>query len=90
LRKDNRKEKVGVVISDKMTKTINVQVVRTTRHPMYGKVIRRYATFKAHDEKNEARTGDRVRIKETRPLSKTKNWRLVEIVEKVSQEDQAQ
>ncbi len=80
--KNNRKEKIGIVISDKMAKTISVQVERITRHPEYEKVIRKYSTFKAHDEKNEAKAGDRVRIVETRPLSKTKRWRLVEILEK--------
>ena len=78
----NRKERVGVVISDKMDKTITVQVVRTTHHPVYNKTLRKSVKFKAHDEKNEAGIGDTVRIVETRPLSKTKRWRLVEIVKK--------
>ena len=78
----NRKERVGIVISDKMDKTITVQVVRVTHHPVYNKTLRKYVTFKAHDEKNEAGVGDTVRIVETRPLSKTKRWRLVEIVKK--------
>jgi len=88
LRKSNRKEKVGIVVSDKMEKTISVQVERTTRHPLYGKVIRKYTTFKAHDEENKARKGNKVRISETRPLSKTKKWRLVEIVEKADSDNQ--
>lgn len=75
-----RKEKTGVVLSDKMQKTIVVQVRRKSRHPKFGKVIESASKFKVHDEKNEARTGDRVRIVETRPLSKDKRWRLVEIV----------
>jgi len=86
LRKNNRKEIIGIVISDKMNKTVSVQVERTTRHPLYGKVMRNYTTFKAHDEKNEAKKGDRVRIEETRPLSKTKRWRLIAVLEKTSQE----
>ncbi|PIU42392.1 MAG: 30S ribosomal protein S17 [Candidatus Omnitrophica bacterium CG07_land_8_20_14_0_80_42_15] len=84
MEKSNRKEKIGIVISDKMTKTISVQVERTVRHPHYGKVIRKCSTFKAHDEKNDAKEGDTVRIEETRPLSKTKRWRLVEILAKAS------
>ena len=90
MRKDNRKEKVGTVISDKMTKTVSVRVETTTRHPIYGKVIRKYTTLKAHDEENKAKTGDMVRIKETRPLSKTKRWRLVEVVKKGSEEGQGE
>ena len=86
MRKNNRKEIIGIVISDKMNKTVSVQVERTTRHPLYGKVMRNYTTFKAHDEKNEAKKGDRVRIEETRPLSKTKRWRLIAVLEKTSQE----
>ena len=76
----HRKERVGVVLSDKMQKTIVVQIRRKARHPKFGKVINKAAKFKAHDEKNEARIGDRVRIVETRPLSKDKRWRLVEII----------
>lgn len=89
MRKSNRKEKVGIVVSDKMEKTISVQVERTTRHPLYGKVIRKYTTFKVHDEENKARTGNKVRISETRPLSKTKRWRLVEIMEKTDADNQS-
>ena len=75
-----RKEKVGIVLSDKMQKTIVVQIRRKARHPLYGKVIEKATKFKVHDEKNEARAGDKVRIEETRPLSKDKRWRLVEIL----------
>ena len=76
----SRKERTGVVVSDAMDKTVMVQVERRMAHPLYGKVIRRHKAYAAHDEKNEAHKGDRVRIVETRPLSKTKRWRLVEIV----------
>jgi small subunit ribosomal protein S17 len=77
-----RKEKVGVVISNKMEKTIVVQVARKVKHPIYGKFVKKSSTFSAHDDKNECREGDMVRIAETRPLSKTKCWRLVEIIER--------
>ena len=77
-----RKERVGQVISNKMTKTIIVRVERRFPHPRYKKVVTGYSKFYAHDEKSEAKVGDLVRIQETRPLSKTKNWRLVEVVEK--------
>ena len=80
----NRKLKVGVVVSDKMDKTITVRVNWVTHHPVYKKILRRATTFKAHDEKNSAGIGDTVRIQETRPLSKTKRWRLVEVVKKAS------
>jgi len=83
--RNQRKERVGIVVSDKMDKTVTVQVERLTRHPWLGKIIRKYSKFKAHDEQNKAKKGDTVRISETRPLSKTKRWRLVEIV-KVSKE----
>jgi len=75
-----RKVKVGRVVSDKMDKTIVVSVERLSRHPLYKRVIRLTTKFKAHDERNEARVGDTVRIEESRPLSATKRWRLVEIV----------
>lgn len=78
-----RKEKIGFVTSNKMTKTIVVSVERQIKHPKYGKFIKRTSKFMAHDEKNEANIGDKVRIVETRPLSKNKCWRLVEIIEKV-------
>jgi|SRR5581483_6005335 small subunit ribosomal protein S17 len=77
-----RKERIGEVISNKMTKTIIVRVERRFPHPRYKKVVTGYSKFYAHDEKSEAKLGDRVRIQETRPLSKTKNWRLVEVVER--------
>ena len=79
-----RKTVVGEVASDRMEKTISVRVTRLERHRMYQKFVRRQSTFKAHDENGEARVGDLVRIAETRPLSKTKRWRLVEIVRRSS------
>ena len=82
LERGHRKERVGNVVSDKMNKTIVVRVERRFRHPQFKKVVTAYSKFYAHDEKNEAKIGDRVRIRETRPLSKTKSWRLVEIVER--------
>lgn len=82
LKRSLRKEKVGVVTSNKMEKTIVVSVERKVKHPKYGKFIKTTNKFKAHDEKNTAGIGDVVRIMETKPLSKTKNWRLVEILEK--------
>jgi len=78
-----RKEKIGVVVSNKMEKSIVVAVARKEMHPIYGKFVKKTTKFVAHDEKNECSVGDTVRIMETRPLSKSKNWRLVEIVEKV-------
>jgi small subunit ribosomal protein S17 len=77
-----RKEKTGVVISNKMEKSIVVQVERRVKHPKYGKFVKKTSSFAAHDEKNECGIGDTVRIEETRPLSKTKCWRLVEIIER--------
>jgi small subunit ribosomal protein S17 len=77
-----RKKRTGVVTSDKMQKTIVVQIRRKVPHPAYGKVIELAAKFKVHDEKNEAKIGDRVMIEETRPLSKDKRWRLVQILER--------
>ena len=77
-----RKERIGVVVSDKMEKSIVVLVERKVKHPKYGKFVKKSTKFMAHDEKNEANIGDTVRIMETRPLSKNKCWRLVEIVEK--------
>ena len=77
-----RKERTGVVVSNKMDKTIIVAVERKEKHPLYGKFVKKTTKFVAQDEKNECGIGDTVRIMETRPLSKTKNWRLVEIVEK--------
>jgi small subunit ribosomal protein S17 len=81
----NRKERVGEVISNKMTKTIVVRVERRFAHPRFKKVVTGYKKFYAHDEKNEAKVGDRVRIEETRPLSKLKRWRLVEVVDKTAE-----
>ncbi|MBE6686356.1 MAG: 30S ribosomal protein S17 [Ruminococcaceae bacterium] len=77
-----RKTRVGVVVSDKMDKTITVAIKDNVKHPMYGKVLKRTVKVHAHDENNECGVGDRVAIMETRPLSKTKRWRLVNIVEK--------
>lgn len=76
----NRKERVGEVLSSNMAKTIIVRVERRFPHPVFKKVVTQYKKFYAHDEKSEAKPGDRVRIEETRPLSKTKRWRLVEVV----------
>jgi small subunit ribosomal protein S17 len=78
-----RKTKTGVVTSNKMAKTITVAVERKVKHPMYGKFVKKTSKFHAHDEKNECSIGDTVKIMESRPLSKTKRWRLVEVVEKV-------
>ena len=80
-----RKRKQGVVISDKMDKTITVQVERLTRHSWLNKTIRRYSKFKAHDDKKEAKAGDLVIIEEARPFSKTKRWRLVQVIKKKSE-----
>ena len=77
-----RKERVGVVVSNKMDKSIVVMVERKVKHPMYGKFVKKSSKFMAHDEKNECNIGDVVRIMETRPLSKNKCWRLVELVER--------
>ena len=77
-----RKTRTGLVVSDKMDKTIVVAIEDNVRHPLYKKIIKRTVKLKAHDEKNECRVGDRVSIMETRPLSKDKRWRLVEILEK--------
>lgn len=77
-----RKTRIGTVTSDKMDKTIVVAVENKVRHPLYGKTIKKTSKFKAHDENNEARNNDKVLIMETKPLSKDKRWRLVEIVEK--------
>lgn len=77
-----RKTRIGTVTSNKMDKTCTVAVERKVKHPMYGKFVKKTTKFHAHDEKNECTIGDVVRIMETRPLSKTKRWRLVEVVEK--------
>jgi len=80
--RNKRKVRLGKVVSDKMDKSIVVAVERLIRHPLYERVVRRTSKLVAHDEANECRTGDRVKVMETRPQSKTKRWRLVEIVEK--------
>ena len=77
-----RKARVGKVVSDKMDKTVVVSIQDNVKHPLYKKIIKRTVKFKAHDEKNECGIGDRVMIMETRPISKDKNWRVVQIVEK--------
>ncbi len=82
VKRNLRKERVGVIVSDKMNKSIIVAVERKVKHPMYGKFVKKTSKFVAHDEKNECKIGDTVKIEETRPLSKTKNWRLVEILER--------
>jgi small subunit ribosomal protein S17 len=82
LERSNRKVRVGRVVSDKMDKTAVVSVERSTRHPLYGKIIRMSKKYKVHDPENACSIGDKVKIMETRPLSKEKRWRLVEIVEK--------
>ena len=82
MERNRRKERIGIVVSNKMDKTIIVAVEIKEKHPLYGKFAKKTSKFVAQDEKNECGIGDTVRIMETRPLSKTKNWRLVEIVEK--------
>ena len=77
-----RKTRIGYVASDKMDKTVVVSIVEFVRHPLYGKAVKRTVKFKAHDENNECKVGDRVKIMETRPLSKDKRWRVVNIIEK--------
>jgi len=77
-----RKTKIGVVTSNRMEKTVTVEIERKVKHPMYGKFVKKTTKFHAHDEKNECGIGDTVKIMEARPLSKTKHWRLVEVVEK--------
>ena len=82
MERGNRKQRSGVVVSDKMDKTVVVLVKTRTKHPLYGKILNRSVKFKAHDENNECGIGDTVRIMETRPLSKDKRWRVVEITQK--------
>ena len=77
-----RKERIGIIVSNKMDKSITVEIVRKEKHPIYGKFVKKSNKFIAHDEKNECNIGDTVRIMETRPLSKNKCWRLVEIIER--------
>lgn len=83
LERNLRKIRIGVVSSNKMDKTVTVAVERKVKHPIYGKFVKKTTKFHAHDEKNECSIGDVVKIMETRPLSKTKRWRLVEVMEKV-------
>ena len=80
--RSRRKIRTGLVVSDKMDKTVLVKIDRVVRHPVYGKTVRRSSKLAAHDETNDAHVGDTVRVMETRPLSKTKRWRVVEIVER--------
>lgn len=82
MEKNFRKERIGIVVSNKMDKSVVVAVERKVKHPMYGKFLKKTTKFVAHDDKNECNEGDTVRIMETRPLSKTKCWRLVEIIER--------
>lgn len=83
--KGRKKELVGVVTSASMDKTVVIRVERRFRHPLYGKVVRRAKKFVAHDERNECAVGDTVRVRESRPLSKTKRWRLVEVLSRVGE-----
>ena len=82
IKRNLRKERIGVVVSNKMEKSIVVEIERREKHPIYGKFIKKTSRFMAHDEKNDCNIGDTVRIMETRPLSKRKCWRLVEIIER--------
>ena len=82
IKRNLRKERIGVVVSNKMQKSIVVEIERREKHPIYGKFIKKTSRFMAHDEKEEGNIGDTVRIMETRPLSKRKHWRLVEIIER--------
>ena len=82
MEKDSRKNRVGVVVSDKMDKTIVVAIESKYRHPLYKKILKKIKRFKVHDSDNQCKIGDMVRISETRPLSKTKRWRLLEIIKK--------
>ena len=79
-----RKTRVGMVVSDKMDKTVVVAIIDNVKHPLYKKIVKRTVRLKAHDEKNECRVGDRVEVMETRPLSKDKRWRVIEIIEKAT------
>ena len=82
IKRNLRKERIGVVVSNKMDKSIVVEIERREKHPIYGKFIKKTSRFMAHDEKNDCNIGDTVRIMETRPLSRRKHWRLVEIIER--------
>jgi len=85
LERNTRKVRIGEVVSDKMEKTVVVTVETFVRHPLYGRRVKRTKRFKAHDANNQCRTGDRVKIMETRPLSKEKRWRVVEVLEKTQE-----
>ena len=82
---ENRKYEIGYVTSDKMNKTVVVSIVELVRHPLYSKAVKRTKKYKAHDENNACKIGDRVRIGETRPLSKDKRWEVIQIIEKAAQ-----
>jgi len=82
IERNHRKARIGVVVSDKAEKTVTVQVERRFAHPLYGKQVAKTKKYQAHDQENEFRVGDKVRIVETRPLSKTKHWRVVELIER--------
>ena len=82
MERNRRKARIGVVVSDKAEKTVTVQVERRFAHPLYGKQVAKTKKYQAHDQNNEFRVGDKVRIVETRPLSKTKRWRVVELIER--------
>ena len=82
MERNHRKTRVGVVVSDKMDKTITVAVKDNVKHPLYNKIVKRTYKLKAHDEQNDAHIGDTVKVMETRPLSKDKRWRLVEVIER--------
>ena len=82
MERDLRKTRTGLVVSDKMDKTVVVAIMENERHPMYGKVLKRTVKLKVHDENNECHTGDKILIMETRPLSKDKRWRFVQMIEK--------
>ena len=82
MERNDRRKRIGIVVSDKMDKTVTVAVKSKVKHPLYGKVVKETYKLKAHDENNECSIGDTVKVMETRPLSKSKRWRLVEIIEK--------
>ena len=84
-RETNRKTRIGIVTSDKMDKTAVVSIVELVRHPLYGKAVKKTVKFKAHDEENICKIGDRVKIMETRPLSRDKRWRIIEVVTKTAE-----
>jgi small subunit ribosomal protein S17 len=84
-RETNRKTRIGIVTSDKMDKTAVVSIVELVRHPLYGKAVKKTVKFKAHDEENICKIGDRVKIMETRPLSRDKRWRIVEVIAKTAE-----